>query len=92
MRFTISQKRATIGHRISVKVTASAKEEIKRVSVSLDGRKLDAETLTPPEVQYERVFNQVGGGGPGQEHVLVVKATNTDGKTQVASRRWNDVS
>jgi hypothetical protein len=92
MRFSINQKRATIGHTITVKVTAGAKEQIKRVSISLDGRKLDAETLTPPEVQYVRVFNQVGGGGPGQDHVLKVKATNTDGRTAVASRRWNDVS
>jgi len=92
MRFSINQKRATIGHRISVKVTASAGEELKRVAVTLDGRKIETETLSPPEVQFERVFNQVGGGGPGQDHVLIVKATNTEGKTKVASRRWNDVS
>ena len=66
--------------------------EIARVVITLDGRKLETETLSPPEVQFERVLNQIGGAGPGQRHVLTVKATNTDGDTRVASRRWNDVS
>ena len=92
MRFSLGQKRATVGHTITVKVTAGSKEEISRVVITLDGRKLESETLSPPEVQFERVFNQVGGAGPGQRHVLTVKATNTDGQTRVASRRWNDVS
>jgi len=92
MRFSLSQKRATMGHTIAVKITASANEVLKRVAITLDGRKIETETLVPPEVQYERVFNQVGGAGPGQDHVLIVKATNTDGQTMVASRRWNDVS
>jgi hypothetical protein len=92
MRFSLNQRRATIGHTITVKVTASASEEIARVVITLDGRNLEAETLSPPEVQFERVFNQVGGAGPGQRHVLTVKATNTDGETRVASRRWNDAS
>jgi hypothetical protein len=92
MRFSLSQRRATIGHTITVKVTAGSKEEITRVVITLDGRKLEAATLSPPEVQFERVFNQIGGGGPGQQHVLTVKATNTDGETRLASRRWNDVS
>lgn len=92
MRFSLGQKRATIGHTITVKVTAGAREAISRVAISLDGRSLETETLSPPEVQFERVFNQVGAAGPGQRHVLTVKATNTDGETSVASRRWNDVS
>ncbi len=92
MRFSLGQKRATVGHTITVKVTAGSKEEIKRVIITLDGRKLESETLSPPEVQFERVFNQVGGAGPGQRHVLTVKATNTEGESRVASRRWNDVS
>lgn len=91
MRFLLRQKRAMIGHAITVKVTAGANEEIKRVAISLDGRKLGSEILSPPEVQFERVFNQVGGAGPGQDHILMVRATNTDGDTQVASHRWNDV-
>ena len=92
MRFVLRQKRATIGHTITVRVTASSGEEIKRVAVSLDGRKLASETLSPPEIQFECVFNQVGGAGPGRDHVLLVKATNTDGETKVASHRWNDVA
>jgi hypothetical protein len=92
MRFSLGQRRATIGHTITVKVTASAKEEIARVVITLDGRRLEAETLSPPEVQFERIFNQIGGAGPGQRHVLTVTATNTDGATRAASRRWNDVS
>ena len=91
MRFLLKQKRAMIGHTITVKVTASANEEIKRVAISLDGRKIDSENLSPPEVQFERIFNQVGGAGPGQDHVLIVRATNTEGETKVASHRWNDV-
>jgi hypothetical protein len=92
MRFNLSNKRAMIGHRISVKVTAKAGELIGKVSTELDGRKLGADTLRPAERQYERVFEHAGGGGPGQDHVLRVRATNTDGETAVASRRWNDVS
>jgi len=92
MRFLLRQKRAMIGHTITIKVTAGSTEEIKRVAISLDGRKIDSEILSPPEVQFERVFNQVGGGGPGRNHVLTVRATNTEGDTKVASLRWNDVS
>lgn len=92
MRFTLSQRRALMGHDITVKVTAGAKEEIARVATELDGRWLARDVLGPPETQYVRVFHQVGGGGPGQQHVLTVHATDTDGKTSVASRRWNDVS
>lgn len=91
MRFLLRQKRAMIGHTITVKVTAGTAEEIKRVTISLDGRKIDSETLSPPEVQFERIFNQVGGAGPGQDHVLIVRATNSEGDTKVASYRWNDV-
>lgn len=92
MRFSLSQRRALVGHDITVKVTAAAKEAVARVATELDGRKLARDVLGPAEVQYERVFRQVGGGGPGQQHVLTVHATNTDGETSVASRRWNDVS
>jgi hypothetical protein len=92
MRFSLSQRRALVGHDITVKVTASAKEAIARVVTELDGRRLARDLLAPAEIQYERIFRQVGGGGPGQEHVLTVRASNTDSVTTVASRRWNDVS
>jgi hypothetical protein len=92
MRFSLSHRRALIGHDVTVKVTAAAKEAIARVTAELDGRALARDALAPPEVQYERVFHQVGGGGPGQQHVLSVKATNSEGEAAIASLRWNDVS
>jgi len=79
-----------IGHRIVVKVTAAANEEIERVIAKLDGRKLGDDRLTPAEVQYQRVFQQVGGGGPGTDHVLVVTARNSDAETRTSSLRWTD--
>ena len=92
MRFALSQRRALVGHDITVKVTASSKEEIASVTTELDGRRLARDVLAPPEAQYERIFHQVGGAGPGQNHVLTVRAVNTDGSSAVASRRWNDVA
>jgi hypothetical protein len=92
MRFSLSHRRALIGHDIAVKVTAAAKETIARVATELDGRTLARDALAPPEVQYERMFHQVGGAGPGQDHVLAVHATSGEGETTVASLRWNDVS
>jgi hypothetical protein len=92
MRFSLRNQRAVVGHDITVKVTANAREAIAKVTTELDGRRLARDVLVPPEAQYERIFHQVGGGGPGQEHVLVLRATNSDGETSVASRRWNDVS
>ena len=92
MRFSLSHRRALIGHDVTVKVTAAAKETIARVITELDGRTLARDALAPPEVQYERLFQQVGGGGPGQQHVLSVQSTSADGKRAVASLRWNDVS
>jgi hypothetical protein len=92
MRFSLSHKRVVIGHKITVKVTANAGELVAKVVTELDGRKLGTDALRPAEVQYERIFDQAGGGGPGQNHVLKVRATNADGETQIASRRWNDVS
>jgi len=92
MRFSLSHRRALIGHDIAVRVTAAAKETIARVATELDGRTLARDALAPPEAQYERMFHQVGGAGPGQDHVLAVHATSADGTTTVASLRWNDVS
>jgi hypothetical protein len=92
MRFSLSHRRALIGHDITVKVTAAGKEAIARVATELDGRSLARDPLAPPEVQYERMFHQVGGAGPGQDHVLTVHATSAEGATAVASLRWNDVS
>jgi hypothetical protein len=79
-----------IGHRITVKVVAAGSEEIERVVTRLDGRVLGDDRLTPPEAQYERIFEQVGGAGPGQDHVVLVSATDGDGETRNASQRWTD--
>lgn len=92
MRFSLTQRRALVGHDITVKVTAGAKEEIANVTTELDGRRLARDVLGPAEAQYERIFHQVGGAGPGQNHVLTVRAATSDGSSAVASRRWNDVA
>jgi hypothetical protein len=90
MRFTLSHERVVIGHRISVKVVAGSNEVIARVTTKLDGRELGDDRLKPEEVQYERSFEQQGGAGPGQDHVLMVSATDGDGKIRTASQRWTD--
>jgi hypothetical protein len=90
MRFSLSQKRVVIGHQITVKVTAASGETITRVVTTLDGSKLGDDRLTPSEVQYERIFEQAGGGGPGQRHALLVAASNDRGENQNASLRWRD--
>ncbi len=91
MRFTLGHHRVLIGHQVTVKVAAATGETVARVVSVLDGAKLGDDRLDPAEVQYERVFEQAGGAGPGQRHVLVVTATNDAGDRQTASRRWQDV-
>lgn len=90
MRFTLANERVVIGHRITVRVVASSKESIARVVTRLDGSKLGDDRLEPAEVQYERIFEQAGGAGPGREHVLAVTASSADGVSETASRRWQD--
>jgi hypothetical protein len=90
MRFTLAHERVVIGHRISVKVVAAASEVITRVVTRLDGRQLGDDKLKPAEIQYERSFEQQGGAGPGQNHVLTVSATDGEGEIRSASRRWTD--
>lgn len=90
MRFSLNHRRVVIGHSISVKVVASGSERIVRVLTRLDGSKLGEDRLTPGEVQYERIFERAGGAGPGQEHTLMVSATDADGETRTASLRWQD--
>ena len=90
MRFSLAHKRMVIGHRITVRVTAGSGEEIERVVTKLDGRRLSDDRLVPAEVQYERVFEQVGAAGPGTDHVLLVTATNGENERRAASLRWTD--
>lgn len=91
MRFALAHNRVLIGHQVTVKVTAASGETIARVVTVLDGSRLGDDRLDPAEVQYERVFEQAGGAGPGQRHALLVTATNDAGVHQTASRRWQDV-
>ena len=90
MRFSLNHRRVVIGHSLSIKVTATGDETIARVVTRLDSSRVGDDRLDPNEVQYERVFEQTGGAGPGREHVLVVTATNADGRSQTASLRWQD--
>jgi hypothetical protein len=90
MRFSLAHKRMVIGHRVTVKVVAASGEAIERVVTRLDGRRLGDDRLTPAEIQYERLFEQVGGAGPGTDHVLLVTATNADNESRSASLRWTD--
>jgi hypothetical protein len=90
MRFSLNHRRVVIGHSISVKVVATGSERISRVVTRLDGSRLADDRLIPAEVQYERIFEQAGGAGPGQEHTLIVSGTDADGETRTASLRWQD--
>ncbi len=90
MRFSLDHKRLVLGHRISVKVVAGSGEVIERVTTRLDSRVLGDDRLNPAEIQYERLFEQVGSAGPGQDHVLLVSATSDAGVASTASLRWTD--
>ena len=92
MKFTLSHKRDLMGNKITVKVVASSKETIKKVRTRLDAGTLAYDILAPAEIQYERIFPRAGNAGPGRKHKLIVSGTNNQGKTSVASRRWQDTS
>jgi len=59
MRFSLSHRRALIGHDVTVKVTAAAKEAIARVTTELDGRTIKV------NVAQERSREGGGRGGGG---------------------------
>jgi len=79
-----------IGYRIEVQVNAEAGEEIASVSTSYENSSLADDFLSPHEVQFNRLFTQVGGYTPNVERTVTVTATNNSGKQQTASRRWQD--
>jgi hypothetical protein len=91
MQFSLSNTRDVVGHKIDVQVKADQGESIASVRTELDGFSLAHDDLNPPEVQYERIFRHVGRVTPGQNHSLEVTATNDQGMSEVASRRWTDV-
>jgi accessory colonization factor AcfC len=65
MIFMIDVNRDIVGYRIDVLVTAGAGETISSVSTSYEDSSIAEDSLSPPEVQYQRTFTQVGGYTPG---------------------------
>ncbi|MDD2335274.1 MAG: hypothetical protein PHD01_01715 [Geobacteraceae bacterium] len=90
MKFNIETKKESIGYRVDVQVNAEGGEEIASVSTTYENFEIGNDYLSPSEVQYQRIFTQVGGYTPGVERTVVVSATNNAGKQQTASRRWKD--
>lgn len=90
MKIEATHVRSGPGHAITVKATREGTETLARVQVSLDRAGLANDVLEPAQVYYERSFNQVGRGGPGDDHVLLVVAEDATGASQAASFRWED--
>ena len=90
MRFTLKASRDVIGNKIELKILRSGSQLIARVDTELDTFKLGSDHLSEPSVHFERHFRQAGEAGPGTEHTLVVKATDTDGTSEVATKIWLD--
>ncbi len=90
MNFALSNKRASLGNDLTAAVTAEGDERITKVKTDLDGHTLATDTLSPVEISYNRVFAKVGLAGPGRDHVMVVTATSSRGKTVSGSHRWTD--
>lgn len=92
MKFTLAYQRALAGNDIDVQIQAEGREIISNVQIVLDGFDLINETVDPPAIQYQRTILQAGSAAPHMEHSLVVTATGTDGKTNTATRKWQDVT
>jgi len=90
MIFMIDTKRDIVGYRIEVQVNAETGEQIAKVTTSYENSSLASDNLSPPEVQYQRIFRQVGGYTPGVDRIVKVTATNDGGKQETASRKWQD--
>lgn len=90
MQFTLDHSRDVINQRIHVLVRSDAARLIVRVRTTLDMFVLGDDPVDPPSVQYERTFRQVGTGGPGQNHKLVVTARGQDGNEESATSLWQD--
>lgn len=90
MRFTLKVSRDVVGNKIELKILRSGSQLIARVDTELDTFKLGSDHLAHPSVHFERHFRQAGEAGPGMEHTLVVRATDTDGNSEVATKIWLD--
>lgn len=90
MKFTLNHKRDIIGNEIFVKVVREKEQLISAIETELDGFVLGIDRLGDPSVQVERSFRQAGVAGPGDEHTLVVRATDTEGNKEAATRIWVD--
>ncbi len=90
MQFTLDHSRDVIGQRIHIRVQSDPSRFIVQVTTTLDMSVLASDPVDPPCVQYERAFRQVGGGGPGQNHKLVVTARGQDNQEESATSLWQD--
>lgn len=89
MEFTLTHTRKTIGQEIEVKVEADEDQKISLVRTEFDGSTLADDALASPTVQYDRTF-EGAGAGIGQQHTLVVTATDEDGNSESATKMWID--
>jgi hypothetical protein len=90
MKFSIQRQRAITGNDLVVGIEAENDELIARVACTLDGFELGVDELDPPSVSYERDFSRVGNAGPHVMHELKITATDPNGKTKIAVRKWED--
>lgn len=90
LKFTIDVQRESMGEGIGVKVVADPGQQITEVKITLDGSTLADDQLATPSVQYERSFDHAGEALPGNEHQLLVTATDQEGKNESAVKIWTD--
>jgi len=92
MKFAIMHQRSIVGNDINVGIEADGDQTISHVTTTLDGFDLGDDELDPPCASYERQFLQAGDASPHRMHELVVTATDLQGKTTSADRRWQDIT
>lgn len=92
MQFVATHQRVFSGNNISVQVNAGSNESIQSVEVDLDGSTLDSQDCEPGTESYTRDFSDVGSASPGEDHTVVVKATDQNGTPHSATMRWTDTN
>jgi hypothetical protein len=92
MKFSIQHQRAVVGNDLLIGIEAEGKEQISRVTTTLDGFDVGDDALDPPAVSYEHQFLQAGAASPHLLHQLTVVVTDPEGKVKSADRRWEDVT
>jgi len=92
MKFSIQHNRAIAGNDITIGVDGEGNEVIAHVTTNLDGFAIGDDEIDPASVSYERQFLQAGDASPHLEHELIVTATDTQGNTKTADRRWQDAN